>query len=90
MGDNKRFGHTDNRGSVITVSVSNPYVRGKTVHDQADTHNRIQESIAQKTRVTGNYRANRKLVDSVYKATILAGDNLITQKYKNKKKKKTK
>jgi len=81
MGDNKRFGHTDNRGSVIKVSVGNPYVRGETVHDKADTHNRIQESIAQKG-------GNKKLSDSVYKATILAGDNLIAKnKKKNKKKK---
>ena len=81
MGDNKRFGHTDNRGSVIKVSVGNPYVRGKTVHDKADTHNRIQESIAQKG-------GNKKLSDSVLKATIKAGDNLIAKnKKKNKKKK---
>jgi len=81
MGDNKRFGHTDNRGSVITVSVGNPYVRGETVHDIADTHNRIQESIA-------NKGGNKTLSDNVYKATILAGDNLIAKnKKKNKKKK---
>ena len=81
MGDNKRFGHTDNRGSVIKVSVGNPYVRGETVHDKADTHNRIQESIA-------NKGGNKTLSDNVYKATILAGDNLIAKnKQKNKKKK---
>ena len=80
MGDNKRFGHTDNRGSVITVSVGNPYVRGRTIHDKADTHNRIQESIAQKG-------GNKKLSDSVYKATLKAGDNLIAKNKKNKKNK---
>ena len=77
MGDNKRFGHTDNRGSVIKVSVGNPYVRGETVHDKADTHNRIQESIAQKG-------GNKKLSDKVLATTILANENLMR---KNKKKK---